>query len=169
MYLTHYPIPYSGPEEKPTPLKYTAILTDNNVKDYKVGIGDERTVVDLFRFRPGEHMMVPMVRHGIIAAMPGEPIPGPVGPEGKEPDVTAYLAELRSTSGLSASPVFVNLALGRHADGTCNRAGSIALLGVIRGHWQIRHKATNQLSDDEMAANTGISMVTSGQLPAGHP
>jgi hypothetical protein len=147
----------------PRPLTTKALLTKPKVEKYKVGIGDELSVVGLFRHRPGIEEHIPIVRHGIISAMPGEPIPHEDG----LPPYVAYLAEIKSTRGLSGSPVFVNLALGRHADGTYNESGTLALIGLVRGHFERRRGLTSvfdrQMTEEErelMAVNTGIAMVT---------
>lgn len=64
----------------PRPITASAFLTQEKINKYKVGIGDELTVVGLFRQRPGIARNIPVVRHGIISAMPDEPIPEESGP-----------------------------------------------------------------------------------------
>jgi hypothetical protein len=147
----------------PRPITLSAFLTGEKINKYKVGIGDELTVVGLFRQRPGIGQNIPIVRHGIISAMPGEPIPD----SDAGPPFIAFLAEIRSIRGLSGSPVFVNLALGRNADGSINEGGSLALIGLVRGHFEIRRTKgkvfDREMTDDELdllAVNSGIAMVT---------
>jgi hypothetical protein len=97
----------------------------------------------------------------MISAMPGEAIPAGDG----LPSFVAYLAEIRSIRGLSGSPVFANLALGRHPDGRYNEAGSFALIGLVRGHFETRRAFVfdRPMTEDErdlIAVNSGIAMVT---------
>ena len=80
------------------------------------------------------------------------------------PPFVAYLAEVRSIGGLSGSPVFVNLAIGRNANGTYDKRGTMPLLGLIRGHFSLPRKPSkHEFTDDELdlkRVNSGISMVT---------
>lgn len=145
----------------PIPITVSAFLTDEKALKYSVGVGDDLSVVGLFRQRPGLARNIPVVRHGIISAMPGEPIPGGKG----LPSYVAYLAEIRSTRGLSGSPVFVNLAIGRKADGTYDGRGSLLLIGLVRGHFERRRAVVfdRPMTDEEAelaAINSGIAMVT---------
>jgi hypothetical protein len=158
-----YPVVSKDRSVLPRPIIHSAFLSREKLDKYDVGIGDDLSVVGLFRQRPGIDEHIPIVRNGIISAMPGEPIPQDDG----LPSFVAYLAEVRSIRGLSGSPVFVNLALGRHADGTYNKSGSLPLIGVIRGHFETRRPPQmgfdRHLSDDEKdlkEVNSGISMVT---------
>ena len=127
-----------------------------------VGIGDELLITGLFVSQPGQKRNIPIIRSGIIAAMPEEELR----------DV--YLAELRSTGGLSGSPVFVVIGPARMVELQSNTPWDVAagvgtisfrLLGLIRGHW---YKPTSTLSQGNDAmydsqaegVNRGIARVT---------
>lgn len=133
--------------------------TDEFLEAERVGVGDELLVLGLFTRRGGNHRNRPIVRAGIIAAMPDEPLVDLNS--GLEYD--AYLAEVRSIGGLSGSPVFVVLPPGR-----VNESGEFetdrrlfSLLGLVRGHWD---KRTEEFADFEESEadqlNTGIAIVT---------
>ena len=127
-----------------------------------VGIGDELLITGLFVSQPGQKRNIPIVRSGIIAAMPEE----------ARRDV--YLAELRSTGGLSGSPVFVVIGPARMVEMESNTPWEVAagvgtisfsLLGLIRGHW---YRPTSTISQGNAAmydsqdegVNRGIAKVT---------
>lgn len=133
--------------------------TDAVFQKEGIGIGDELFAVGLFTQRHGSRENQPIVRSGVIAAMPTEPLQDPN--TGFEYD--AYLAEIRSLGGLSGSPVFVGLP-GIHMPPMIKRAFEkyYYLLGVIRGHWDLRKKQTELdfASDDLEQVNMGIATVT---------
>jgi hypothetical protein len=72
------------------------------VDNLKIGIGDDLCIVGLFSQKYGVNKNLPIVRSGIIAAMPVEPFQDDSGEL-----YHAYLAEVRSIGGLSGSPVIV--------------------------------------------------------------
>jgi hypothetical protein len=78
------------------------LATDEVAGRYGLGVGDEVFSVGLFTRHRGKTRNVPLVRSGIVAAMPGEPLEDPTS--GFE--YHAYLVEMRSIGGLSGSPVF---------------------------------------------------------------
>jgi hypothetical protein len=139
---------------------------EGNLKANGIGIGNEVIVVGLFRLHYGSERNIPIVRHGILAAMPGEPL--------KEKHTNkpfkAYLAEIQSIGGLSGSPVFVFVPamqlLAHHKnieqrDAMRKRwpAGFLYLLGVIRGHFDAPQD--DWIKDFEQeSVHTGIAMVT---------
>ena len=149
-----------NPLHIPRPLAFdSSFLTPEKRKIFGVGVGDELSIVGLFKDRPGTSKNIPIVRTGNIAAMPDEPIYDPKRKEYFE----AYLAEVRSFRGLSGSPVFVSLAAGREDDGVLNERGYLLLIGVIRGHFEATQRARRALSEEEldlMALNTGVAYVT---------
>jgi hypothetical protein len=143
-------------------------LTDTRIVQYKIGIGDEVMTVGLLFQREGQHRNLPIVRTGIISAMPDEPI--------RDETIgaySAYLVEARSTHGLSGSPVFVILEPGRVVPEKVTNinnpvAQAIAkhritfLLGVVRGFYpasmeEIPFEITQEMLE---AINTGITAVT---------
>lgn len=102
-----------------------------------ISIGDETHTIGLYSLVPGKNDNVPVVRIGNIAMMPGEPICCR-----DSVDRELYLIEMRSTGGLSGSPVFAFSPITR----------TMFLIGMIHGH--------HDFTDDANTRNTGIAMVT---------
>jgi hypothetical protein len=116
-------------------------------------------IVGLFSSHYGRVSNRPIVRAGIIAAMPHEPLQD-VG-SGEYYD--AYLAEVRSVGGLSGSPVWLVISPSRMAPGLEGREYRLHfyLLGLVRGHWQKEEAWVSDFGDTEQEAlNTGIAIVT---------
>jgi hypothetical protein len=138
-------------------------LTDADVEERALGIGDELCMAGLFRHRPGTDQNVPIGRSGVIAAMPGELLATSSGAP-----YQAYLAEMRSIGGLSGSPVFVifpsdRLLIGEHHD------PAIYALGIVRGHWDTQGyiSVTSRTPAAEAEIfNSGIATVTPIQRAA---
>jgi hypothetical protein len=133
-------------------------LTDEEITDKDIGVGDELLCTGLFFRHVGRKKNQPIVRSGIIAAMPGESLTD--GESGL--DYEAYLAEVRSIGGLSGSPVFVRLGPGRTAGGvTLLGSPTYFLLGIIRGHWPRGQVNSADFGPSEFESlNTGIAIVT---------
>jgi hypothetical protein len=138
-----------------------SIVTSELIAGEGVGIGDQLSLVGLFALHAGEARNQPIIRQGTIAAMPGEPL---IDDKTGLP-YHAYLAEVRSMSGLSGSPVFVVLGPGRlRGPAPVLEEGSLnfRLIGLVRGHWDF----SNKLSALELPQlefknfNAGIAMVT---------
>jgi hypothetical protein len=132
------------------------------IEQYKIGPGDDLHMVGLFRKRVGQQQNQPIVRSGIISAMPSEPIWNRyVATEMHG----CWLAELRSIHGLSGSPVWATLPIGRpdYQTGSGGTTGKFFLLGLIHGHWPL-DKSTFAMTDygDEAGEplNTGIAVIT---------
>jgi len=136
------------------PVKSTMFATAEIVAEKNIGIGEELVVTGLFSQHHGSERNVPIVRSGIIAAMPNEPLID----QYRGTEYRAYLAELRSFGGLSGSPVFARLDPGR-AYGTQVRS-EYYLLGLVRGHWDYWSSGTQSLPNESHALNMGIGIVT---------
>ena len=132
--------------------------TNDVLKEHGIGIGDELSIAGLFSQRHGAQRNLPIVRTGIIAGMPDEPL---IDDESGL-EYHAYLAEVRSIGGLSGSPVFVVLEPGRALAGKIDLSRKIFLLGLIRGHWDYRYRdAPVDFAREELdAVNMGIAIVT---------
>jgi hypothetical protein len=159
MYFRSYPLVSEQSPRHPIPiLAPEAVLTDEKQKRYLVGIGDDLAVVGLFTAHPGRKRNIPIVRHGTVAAMPGEPI----WDEQSKEFYIAYLVEVRSIRGLSGSPVFLYAGTGRFPNGEVNETGFLFLAGVMRGHFSVRRPGQTVTDADRelMEMNTGIAMVT---------
>jgi hypothetical protein len=148
------------------PLITGLCVNDDNIYKAGIGIGDELLITGLFNRKHGYRKNMPIVRSGSIAAMPDR----------REPFVTesgetyeAYLVEMRSISGLSGSPVFVLTETSRPPQGRHGEAFyfKTLLLGMIRGHWDLRKQDAvsdslqHKIDSDEIdRLNAGIAVVT---------
>jgi hypothetical protein len=146
---------------KQTLLPVAMLATPQVVEEEEIGVGDELYVVGLFTKRHGKSKNIPIVRTGIISAMPDEPIDDPL----TGVPYHAYLAELRSIGGLSGSPVFVELGPGRVAGDEVQglEERTFYLLGLIRGHWPKKEYEVADFAvdtDEQHMLNTGIAAVT---------
>lgn len=147
-------------EAKTIPLEM--IANENIMKTRAIGIGDDLFSIGLFTQRKGNKRNIPIVRTGIISAMPTEPLLSKFGDE-----IYFYLAELRSISGLSGSPVFVYLDKTRIYIPNSPEKNDFEfyLLGVMRGHWDAKnYNDIEPLGDESKQVieplNTGIAMIT---------
>jgi hypothetical protein len=138
------------------------LATEGEVRTHHIGIGDEIYIAGLFTQRHGTRRNLPIVRTGIIASMPDEPIQD----EQSGLEYDAYLAEVRSIGGLSGSPVFIFVQV---AGTLMPMRGAplvwthkIFVLGLIRGHWDIRRTPSiyGLALDDMAAVNMGMATVT---------
>jgi hypothetical protein len=134
-------------------------LTESIIRTYDIGIGDDLYIPGLFRRRVGNARNIPILRSGMIAAMPGEPLRD----EATGEPYHAYLAEVHSIGGLSGSPVFVT-AISGYRDGRSEDNPSqqmfytqyeYYLLGLIRGHWDLK-----EFDHEYEQMNAGIAIVT---------
>ncbi len=124
-----------------------------------VGIGDEVFCVGLFTQRSGAQQNQPLVRSGVIAAMPNQPLQD----TDRQDEFDAYVAEIRSLGGLNGSPVFVGLNEPVQSAGTQKKRGTrIYLLGVIRSPWGLKRKeiSLDYLDDELSQLNKGMALVT---------
>jgi hypothetical protein len=138
-------------------IPYENCATDEDQRSLGIGIGDELFVVGLFANQLGSQKNLAIIRDGIIAAMPEEPL------YNRQTGLpySAYLTETRSTGGLSGCPVFVCV---YHGGDISKLTGKIRvrLLGLVRGHWD-RDLATSPFKmdgHDIEAMNHGIVTVT---------
>lgn len=133
--------------------------TPDVIRERAIGVGEEIAIVGLFRNHYGQEKNIPIVRIGNIAAMPEEPV------QTKYCGYTdAYLVEARSISGLSGSPVFVNMAPTRIVSGRAEitKGNQFYLLGLMHGHFDIRNLRDDSVVDDADGGggiNTGIGLV----------
>lgn len=144
-----------------------SFATDEVIRDYGIGVGDDLVMVGLFTHRWGHQRNIPIVRSGIIASMPEEPF---IDESGNLYD--AYLVEMRSIGGLSGSPVFVWLNEWRNYPDVEDfkreyLRWQMRLIGIVRGHWELdgRNSAGDSLEvglerDEIDRLNTGIAQVT---------
>lgn len=142
-----------------------SIANEQIINSRAIGIGDELFSVGLFTKRKGSKQNIPIVRTGIISAMPIEPFFNEFGEE-----CYLFLAELRSISGLSGCPVFVyihkpsRLYVPDESEESRNDF-EIYLLGILRGHWDDKHFKDTELLENKSEKlseplNTGIATIT---------
>ncbi|HKG58331.1 MAG TPA: hypothetical protein VKB05_01025 [Pyrinomonadaceae bacterium] len=151
-------------------IKCEDFVTEEVIKEYGIGVGDNLFITGLFSQRWGYQRNIPIVRTGIIASMPDEPFPTK---EGELYD--GYLIETRSIGGLSGSPVYVYLDAWRpqyHKEvstfNTSNLQWRIYTLGIVRGHWDLERQdeavdvslAAKLVNNEIERLNTGIAVVT---------
>ncbi len=138
-------------------IKAEDLVTADDITSERVGVGDEVFITGLFTEAPGSKRNMPIVRHGNIAMIPDEQIQTDFG------YADAYLIEARSIGGLSGSPVFVRPSIEVNVDeGRLHGSGSIKLLGLMHGHWDIKESEMNQSSivhDRRRGVNLGIGVV----------
>ena len=133
-------------------------MTDERIKEEGIGVGDEIVITGLFTQRFGNQRNIPIVRSGVISAMPDEPLEDP----NSGLEYYAYLAEVRSIGGLSGSPVFLYLGPARVYQKKITLSWKIHLLGLVRGHWDIKDKEQplDFTHDELQAVNMGIGTIT---------
>lgn len=128
------------------------------LEDEDIGTGDDVFFTGLFTHHTETKQNEPIVRSGIIAAMPGT-ISTRSGRQ------HAFLVESRSMGGFSGSPVFVNPGLLRFdEEGKLkirSTFGPSYLIGVISGHWDAPEEVqiTGGLAE-RASLNMGIAKVT---------
>ena len=107
-------------------------LTAELAAAQNVGAGDDVAIIGVYRNHVGKQRNIPVVRSGVIAAMPEEPVETFLGP------MEAYLIEARSIGGVSGSPVY--WVSGRYRwgpDGYMieNDVARFSLMGLVHGHF----------------------------------
>lgn len=139
------------------------LITDDIVKQHSIGPGDEVFFPGLFVNHYGKKQNLPIIRIGNIAAMAEEPVS-----TRHCGDIDAHLVEARSIGGLSGSPVFVHLVVGRGQQIVLGAGPTFYLLGLMHGHYDspLTDKDAN-VDDGEQAerVNMGIAIVVpSGKI-----
>jgi hypothetical protein len=129
-------------------------LSDEGIRDKKIGTGDEVFIVGLFTSLSGKARNLPIVRMGNIAMMPSERVP--IKDYGT---IEAYLIEARSIGGISGSPVFVQ-------ETTRGGVGTIYLLGLMYGHWDVPPAIKNDAITVEEELLKGVNMGIAIVIPA---
>jgi hypothetical protein len=128
--------------------------------DEDIGIGEDVFFTGLFIRHTETQRNEPIIRSGVIAAMP-KTISIDRAP-GKQ---HAFLVESRSMGGFSGSPVFVAPGLFRFDEDGKPKIrptfGASYLIGVISGHWEAKEEI-QILGDlpERASLNMGIAKVT---------
>lgn len=139
------------------------MVTPEIISDEGIGIGDEIFTVGLFTNHYGQARNIPVVRSGIISAMPSEPMYTEYG------FMNGYLVETHSLGGVSGSPVFVQMAPLRVIENEVRQSMKMThyFLGLISGHWTVQNPEDAIAETTEPGVtgriNTGISIVVPAQ------
>jgi Trypsin-like peptidase domain len=155
-------LPNSSVKVQHVPIEH--MLTDDEIRKQKIGIGDEVYSVGLFTEVDNTSKNWPILRHGNIAMMPTEQIQTDFG------YADVYLIEARSIGGMSGSPVFVRpsgkIVLPNASDGSRGELMAVQdcskLLGIVHGHWDVRESDINRYPiehDRKRGVNYGIAIV----------
>jgi hypothetical protein len=135
-------------------------LTEEILKEFDIGPGDETFLVGRFVGHDGKQRNTPAVRFGNISMMPTEPIHSDDDSEQR-----AFLVECRSISGFSGSPVFVwippNTPRPPHGHSYPTIKGPW-LLGVDCGHFRTQIEIRNIRGTRRMGkadANSAMAVV----------
>jgi hypothetical protein len=127
------------------------------IVEHGIGPGDEVFVTGLFTNHYGKERNIPVVRIGNIAAMAEEPVATRWSKDGP---MEAYLVEMRSTGGLSGSPVFVQLGRMSEGDSSRLRGGRFHLLGMVHGHYDVPNiDTTEEDAGERDRTNAGIAII----------
>jgi hypothetical protein len=133
--------------------------TPEKIAEHEVSLGDDIFISGLFVHHYGSSKNIPIVRIGAIASLMEEKVTTRRGA------MDAYLVECRSTGGLSGSPVFVNLGMGRVIKGVAQigSGGGLLLLGLVHGHFDVVPTVDAAIDEDALSAegriNSGIAIV----------
>jgi hypothetical protein len=124
--------------------------------------GTEIQMIGLFTEHYGKYLNVPIVRAGIIASCPPDPVKTRVGM------AHAYLADIVSIGGHSGSPVFTHDAdtADLFYSGTDNRSPILVydentfLVGLMQGHWREASDPTMLNEDAPFEATQDVEWDT---------
>ncbi|MGP8231511.1 MAG: hypothetical protein ACLQL2_02450 [Methylovirgula sp.] len=145
-------------------------VSDYDIKNLDIGVGDEIFVVGRFISHEGKQHNNPTARFGCIAQMPLEPI---VQDHGFPQE--SYLIEVRSIGGFSGSPVFLHIMATNDKFATMKRVewhqNRERLLGIEWGLLQTWDPVCNELRKPvnpnprclQVARNTGMTAVVPAQ------
>ena len=136
------------------------IASEEVIKAYDVGVGDELVFPGLFVHHSGQGRNLPVMRAGTLGAMPDEPVMTASGP------MHLYLAEARSIGGQSGSPVFLNMQAPREFRSLTPKVDisekPYYLLGLMRSHLRAKDSgeyATDDPKTEDLWINSGIATV----------
>lgn len=135
-----------------------SVVTPELIAEDGIAPGDDVALAGLYRNHVGKQSNIPIIRSGIISAMPDEPVGTALGP------MDAYLIETRSLGGLSGSPVMWLSGPGRLDPKTAvMRYGDFCfyLLGFVHGHFDApaSDKVESEAWPYPERMNEGMSIV----------
>lgn len=132
------------------------VATDELIEEQRLRPGDQTAIAGMYRNHVGQQRILPIVRSGVIAAMPQEPVATALGP------MDAFLVETRSVGGLSGSPVYALSGFYRPSgDGSLTRSNVIQtwLLGLVHGHFDLKWSGNGFTEPLVERMNEGIAIV----------
>ena len=138
------------------PFWSSMFATKDVIGEYHIAEGDQVLFTGFFYQFPGLNKIEPIVREGILAMMPDEPMETTLHKPGH-----LYLADVHAFGGNSGAPLFVSLA-GFRNGGMVMAQFPYRLLGVVSGYmvedvnFKLRVATT---LEGKVAANSGISTV----------
>jgi hypothetical protein len=137
------------------PFPVSLFATRDIVQAQGIAEGDSILFTGYFYQFPGQKKFQPIVREGVLAMMPDEPLDTTLKKAGH-----LYLGDLHVFGGNSGSPLFVNLGGIRH--GELRFGGEYRLLGIVSGFY---HEDSNlnltiaTTLSAKLEQNSGIAMV----------
>lgn len=144
-------------------------VTAEELKALSIGAGADVYLAGLFVNHVGIARNEPIIRSGLLAAIPEDEVLTGHGP------MRTYLIESRSIGGLSGSPVFVEPGITYYTDdGHIHIRPPLTrtqhLLGIIRGHWDAPEGIGPDAVPSNERINMGIAIVTpiDRALPLAH-
>lgn len=130
-------------------------FTKDSFATYNVGEGSKLILSGYFVQIPGVRRVQPIMREGILAMIPDEPIETTASKPG-----TVYLADTHIFGGNSGSPVFISTAGVR--PGAVQLFDSYMFLGVVSGYYYEESPVSFRIAttaEGVQRANSGVSMV----------
>lgn len=135
----------------------SSFVTQKVVETQAIGEGDNVLFAGYFYQFPGMEKIEPIVREGVLALMPREPMQTTLHKNG-----LLYLADLHVFNGNSGSPLFVNV--GGVRNGALTLGGfPYLLIGVVSGYYYENSDLTltvvTRTITGKLGANSGIALV----------
>jgi hypothetical protein len=131
-------------------------VTKEVMETAQIAPGDPVVFAGYFYQFPGTQRIQPIVRQGVLAMMPDEPIPTPL--QNKPGNV--YLVDAHAFHGNSGSPIFINTGGVR---GNSFAGVSYHLLGVVSGYYPEDEKNFSvpaaRVLTGEVHDNSGVTVV----------
>jgi hypothetical protein len=136
----------------------SVIATRDVVQTQQIVAGDQVLFAGYFYQFPGKKRIEPIVREGILAMLPEEPIGTTLQKPGN-----VYLADIHAFHGNSGSPIFVNTGGLRAGQVGASR---FLLLGVVSGYYPESETDFSipaaRILSGEVHDNSGVTVIVPG-------
>lgn len=131
------------------------LAASSTITEQRISEGDPVFYIGYFYQLPGARHIQPIMRQGIVAMMPDEPVITTL----KKPGL-GYLADAHVFGGNSGSPMFINL--GGIRNGSLSLGMGYKILGVVSGmepedNGEVLRPVVNY--SNEVKGNSGVSFV----------